>query len=174
MQQYPYPTLKKLIARENWQDLVVSTEAIEAMERQLGVHFPASVKEMMRLLGKDWDDLLRNGGGLLQCLQTMPHIQEVSRKILAEMEVFLPFDWVAIVEYSEVFLFVRLDEGDDPPLYRFYIEDAIVDKAIPSEEFKSPYPKGVRLGDESFHHHVERLAQERLDLLDELDNRKKK
>ncbi|OWP84397.1 hypothetical protein BWK59_05570 [Flavobacterium davisii] len=119
-----------------------SIEKIDALENELSIQLPKTVKEFLFLTGDDYDMMLRGGGGAKQGIENMDYIRDVSFNLLKstgqEIKNIFPF-----LEYADQFLFYFLDEGDDPAVYRFETELFYCGDDYMPDSSKSGYPKGV-------------------------------
>jgi hypothetical protein len=98
-----------------------SEEEVHALENQLGRALPAAYREFLLLMGQ-------RTGGLLGGTNWLYEDLEVSQDDAVELmrrdrfPVLLPSDaFVFLMHQRYQFMFFRLTEGDDPPVY-YYIE----------------------------------------------------
>lgn len=111
--------LKSLVEYPNLNPTDISK--INFLEEELGFSLPLAFKELLYLTGEDYDMLLRGGGGMPQNIDKLSAISSIANDILkncnATIDGFFPF-----LEYIDQFLFFYIDDGDNPPIYRFQTE----------------------------------------------------
>lgn len=98
-------------------------QEIHSLEQELGIQLPAAYREFLLLMGHDGGDVLRG----TQCFyEDLPKIQGWSRTLLESNNVQtpLPPDAFVFLYSGYQFLFFRLSEGADPPIYSYTEGDA--------------------------------------------------
>lgn len=97
----------------------ISLNEIQQLEQLYnnGVQFPKALRELL-YLGGDFCYVLAKG-----IYDTQQEMQEISRKKLLEFNknIVRPFFVIDVYNSSEQFLFVYLDEGDNPYVYQAYL-----------------------------------------------------
>jgi hypothetical protein len=135
---------------------------IVEFENKLGIKIPIALKEFLLLVGNDYDMILRGGGGAKQGIKNFDYILKVSFDLLKEtnsigLDNILPF-----LEYGDQFLFVYLDDGDNPPVYRFETELYYCgDDYIPNSS-NWGYPKGVSKTADSFSEMIDKIVESKI------------
>lgn len=96
------------------------TEAeVKALEKQLNVRLPGAYREFLLWMGKDGGKLFR---GTDCWYELLPKLQSWARELLAEngLSDLLPTDaFVFLMHQGYQFMFFRLSEGEDPPVYHY-------------------------------------------------------
>lgn len=98
-----------------------SKEEVQALENQLGQTLPAAYREFLLLMGRKAGGLFWGTNWLYEDLELM---QEDAVELMRhdKFPVILPPDaFVFLMHQRYQFMFFRLTEGDDPPVY-YYIE----------------------------------------------------
>ena len=146
-------TLAPLVAAANLKPSkffpLPESQVIE-MESRLGITFPATLFDFFVLTGADYDLLMRGGGGAPQSVTCLPAIGAVAYNLLKQYGADIDAAYLAFLEYSDQFLYVRLDEGDDPPVYSFEAELFYCGNDYLPGSSQSGLPRGVRLAAPSF------------------------
>ncbi|WP_444670956.1 SMI1/KNR4 family protein [Flavobacterium columnare] len=122
---------------------------ITSIEKELGILIPMAIKEFFLLVGNDYDYLWDGGGA--DKISRLIYNKNLAIKLLNECGVFFSRDYFVFSSYSgDQFMFVYLDEGDDPPVYRFETELFYCgDDYMPGSSTWS-FPKGVSKIADSF------------------------
>jgi hypothetical protein len=115
LQQYP----KKPNSQAGLQNVGISTQDISVLESQYnnGIKFPLALKELLFLAGEFCYVLDYN------IFETQQELQEAVREWLSEnnLSINRPFFAIDAYNYGETFLFVYLDEGDNPIIRQAYL-----------------------------------------------------
>ena len=138
-----------------------SIEKINGVENELHIQLPEVLKEFLLLTGDNYDMILRGGGGAKQGIDNLHYIQNISFNLLKstgqDIKMIFPF-----LEYGDQFLFVYLDEGEDPTVYRFETELFYCgDDYIPDSSTWG-YPKGVSKVADSFSSMINSVVEYKL------------
>lgn len=136
-------------------------EEIVSAESELGIQIPLAIKEFFLLVGNDYDNLW--GGGGADKLSRLMYNKSLAIKLLNECGVFLKRDYFVFSSYSgDQFLFVYLDEGDDPAVYRFETELFYCgdDYIVGSSSWG--LPKGVSKVANSFSEMINKIVEDRI------------
>jgi len=124
-------------------------EEITTVEKEIGVLIPTAIKEFFLLVGNDYDYLWDGGGG--DKLNRLTYNKNLSIKLLKECGVFFSRDYFVFSSYSgDQFLFVYLDEGDNPAVYRFETELFYCGDDYMPDSSTWGYPQGVSKVADSF------------------------
>lgn len=138
-----------------------SKMTVNAIEQLHNIKFPTALFEFLVLAGEDYDDIF-DGMGACK-LSRLGYNIDLSNKLLADRNLkfskeFLPFASLS----GDQFMFVYLDEGDDPAVYRFETELFYCgDDYIPGSGSWG-YPKGVSKVADSFSGMINSLVESRL------------
>lgn len=128
---------------------------INLLEKEIRFSLPVAFKEFLYLTGADYDMLLRGGGGMPQNIDTLSTIHFIANSILKDcstsIDNFFPF-----VEYIDQFLFFYINDGDDPPIYRFETELYYCGDAYITDSSNWGLPKGILKVAESFSEMINR------------------
>jgi hypothetical protein len=98
-----------------------TASAIDAVEQQFGIHFPAAYREFLQTMGRGFEPWAGSDSGL----GILADLQQWARDLLDEDGFALPLPDDALVfcqHGGNDFDFFLLSEGDDPPTY-FYDTD---------------------------------------------------
>lgn len=98
-----------------------SEEEVHTLKKQLGQTLPVAYQEFLLLMGRRAGGLLKGTNWLYEDLE---FIQEDALDLMRRdrFPVLLPPDaFVFLMHHGYQFMFFRLTEGDDPPVY-YYIE----------------------------------------------------
>jgi hypothetical protein len=138
-----------------------SMEEISKVEKELGIVIPLAIKEFLLLVGNDYDYLW--GGGGADKLERLIYNKDLSIKLLNECNVVFNRSYFVFSSYSgDQFMFIYLDEGDNPPVYRFETELFYCgDEYIP-ESSSWGYPKGVSRIADSFSGMINSVVENKL------------
>jgi hypothetical protein len=140
-------------------------EEIRFVERTLSISIPVSLKEFFLLVGNDYDYLW--GGGGADKLNLIPTNHEICKKILKECSVVFNREYFVFSRYGDdQFMFVYLDDGDDPSVYRFETELFYCGDDYVSGSSSWGFPRGVIKISDSFSAAINKLVE------DELNNKK--
>jgi len=139
-----------------------SFDEINHVEQELNIMIPLSIKEFLLLVGNDYDLILRGGGGAKQSLNNYKYIIDTAFKLLnscnIKLDKLFPF-----LEYGDQFLFVYLDDGEDPPVYRFELELFYCGEEYISGSSSWGYPKGVSKISDSFSDMINTVVKQKLE-----------
>lgn len=114
------------------------------------------------ITGNDYDLILRGGGGVEQSLNNYKHILNTAKSLLESCDIRID-NYFPFLEYGDQFLFVYLDEGEDPPVYRFELELFYCgDDYIPGSSIWG-YPKGVSKISDSFSKMINDIVKSKLE-----------
>ena len=91
---------------------------IKNLEKEIGFSFPLAFKEFLYLTGEDYDMLLKGGGGMQQNINKLPEINIIANVILNDYNTTIG-NVFAFLEHIDQFLFFHINDGDNPPIYRF-------------------------------------------------------
>lgn len=138
-----------------------SNEKIMQLETELNIKLPTSVKEFFLLTGDDYDMMLRGGGGAKQGLNNIEYIQSVAFDLLKSTEVELS-NIFPFLEYGDQFLFVYLNEGENPVVYRFETELFYCGDDYIPESSSWGYPKGVSKVADSFSEMINQVIENKI------------
>lgn len=114
------------------------------------------------MVGNDYDYIW--GGGGADRLETIDYNMELAGTLLQESEMDLPRKYFVFSSYSDdQFLFIYLNEGDDPAVYRYEVElFDLGDSYIPGSSGWE-YPKGVSKVANSFSEMINNIVQTKLE-----------
>jgi hypothetical protein len=141
---------------------LASIEQIELIERELAIIIPVSIREFFLLVGNDYDYIWGGGGG--DKISMLDYNFQLSKKILNECNLSLFRKYFAISAYSgDQFLFVYLDDGEDPPVYRFELELFYCGEEYISGSSSWGYPKGVSKISDSFSDMINTVVKQKLE-----------
>ncbi len=137
-----------------------SLEEVKNLEERLGVKLPQVLIDFFVLVGGDYDAIWGGGGG--DKIETIDYTLNLAKKLLSEVSICLE-DYFAFSSYNDdQFLFVYLNEGDDPCVYRFEMELFYCgDEYIPGSS-EWGYPKGVMKVADSFSEMIDEIVQSKL------------
>jgi hypothetical protein len=142
---------------------IVSTsiQEVSSIQSDLGGIIPLSLKEFFQLAGGSYDYLL--GGGAGDKLQNLLSYKTLSNKILEECGTKIEKPYLVFSYYGgDQFLFVYIDEGEDPAVYRFETELYYCgDDYIPNSSSWG-YPKGVSKIADSFSAMINKIVERKI------------
>lgn len=94
---------------------VTENEILE-FEKRLSISFPAAYKEFLLWMGNGAGDFITH---FVFHLRSLLNIQEFAEELVQEHSEILPNDALVIFWGSQgyYFIFVQVDEGDDPPIH---------------------------------------------------------
>jgi hypothetical protein len=130
----------------------IAAAQISAYARARAITLPAAVQAFLRIAGADYDFLF--GGGTRATFASLAGIAEEAAEILTECGGAIDRPFLPLLTYSgAMFLFVYLDDGDDPPVYRFECES--------TGAISGDLPPGFVRTDAAFSTMLEALVAER-------------
>lgn len=115
-----------------------SQHEVERLERRLGRPVPAAYREFLLWMGHGAGDFL---AGTDAFYPDLANIQEWAAALLSDDDAALqlPEDALVILMHQGYqFCFVRLSEGDDPPVY-YYMEDSRPETFTRTDEHYSDF-----------------------------------
>ena len=140
-------------------DIEPSNEAkIIELERQKEIDFPRAIFEFFLLAGEDYNSLF---DGIGACsLKRIDYNINLAKELLADRDMDFEKKYFPFASYSgDQFLFIYLDEGDDPAVYRFETELYFCGEDYIQGSSSWGYPKGVSKVSDSFSKMIDEIVE---------------
>lgn len=135
-----------------------SKQNLNKIENDFNIKFPESLYEFLLLAGEEYDDIF---DGIGACkLSRFKYNIELAQKLLAERNLDFKKKYIPFASYSgDQFMFVYLDEGDDPTVYQFETELFYCGVDYMPESSSWGYPRGVSKIADSFSDMINRIVE---------------
>ena len=117
-------------------------EEVAALEKQLNIHLPGAYREFLLWMGRDGGNLLV---GTDYSYEILPKLKSWAMELLSEKNLshLLPDDaFVFLMHQGYQFMFFRLSEGEDPPIY-YYNQPAQQQSFVVSDPSFSAFMLGL-------------------------------
>ena len=138
-----------------------SLDEIESIEKEYNIFIPKSLKEFFLLVGNDYNFLWEASGQAK--LSMVGYNFRLSQTLLKECQVEFSKNYFVFSSYSgDQFLFVYLDEGDDPAVYLFETELFYCGDNYKFGSSTWGYPKGVSKIADSFSELINNIIMEKV------------
>ena len=125
-----------------------SINQVNDLEKKLSIKLPLVLSEFFLLVGNNYDIIWDGGGG--DTIESIDYTLNLSKELLNEasldLEEIFPFS-----SYNDdQFLFIYLNEGDNPPVYKFEVELWYCGDDYIPESSSWGLPKGISKVADSF------------------------
>ena len=150
--------MNNLVSNLNLFDIKPSnSEEIQKIEDKFGIKLPFSLIEFFGIAGDDYNNVF-DGVGACR-ISEVEYNLETAENLLNEVNLNLERPYFPFASHSgDQFMFVYLDQGDNPPVYRFDLESAYYEQ---SDE-ENNYLKGISKVSHTFSELLDKIIAERI------------